>query len=294
MKKSKKDIYQTVTDQIITALEQDTGDPQMPWQRSGFQTGLPTNASTQNEYQGINILSLWASAMTQQFEQGLWATYRQWQAIDCQVKQGSKASLVIFYKEYEADPSTVNENAGDDGKRRVAKASYVFNVAQVEGYNQEQIIKQQPPMERILKADQFIQSSCATIHQGGDLAFYQPATDHIQMPDEHLFVGSKTFNRQEAYYAVLLHELTHWTGHTSRLNRSFSDRFGNEAYAIEELVAELGSAFLCADLNITPETRPDHAKYIQSWLKVMKADNRAVFAAASKAQEAVRFLKQLK
>ncbi len=294
MKKSKKDIYQTVTDQIITALEQDTGDPQMPWQRSGFQTGLPTNASTQNEYQGINILSLWASAMTQQFEQGLWATYRQWQAIDCQVKQGSKASLVIFYKEYEADPSTVNENAGDDGKRRVAKASYVFNVAQVEGYSQEQIIEPQPPMDRILKADQFIQFSSATIQHGGDLAFYQPATDHIQMPDEHLFIGSETFNRQEAYYAVLLHELTHWTGHKSRLNRSFSDRFGSEAYAIEELVAELGSAFLCADLNITPETRPDHAKYIQSWLKVMKADNRAVFAAASKAQEAVRFLKQLK
>jgi antirestriction protein ArdC len=294
MKKSKKDIYQTVTDQIITALELDTGDPQMPWQRSGFQTGLPTNASTQNEYQGINILSLWASAMTQQFEQGLWATYRQWQAIDCQVKRGSKASMVVFYKEYKVDPSAVNEAEGDDGKRRVAKASQVFNVAQVEGYNQEKIINSQPPMDRILKADQFIQSSSASIQFGGDRAYYQPATDHIQMPDEHLFIGTETFNRQEAYYAVLLHELTHWTGHTSRLNRSFSDRFGNEAYAIEELVAELGSAFLCADLNITPETRPDHAKYIQSWLKVMKADNRAVFAAASKAQEAVRFLKQLK
>lgn len=294
MKKSKTDIYQAVTDQIIASLEQGAGEPQMPWQRTGFNTGLPTNASTQDQYQGINILSLWASAMTQQFEQGLWATYRQWQAIDCQVKQGSKASLVVFYKEYEVDPSTIDQNTGDDGKRRVAKASYVFNVAQVEGYSQDQIIKPQAPMERILKADQFIQHSCATIQQGGDRAFYQPVTDHIQMPDEHLFLGTETFNRQEAYYAVLLHELTHWTGHKSRLNRSFSERFGNEAYAIEELVAELGSAFLCADLNITPETRPDHAKYIQSCLKVIKADNRAVFAAASKAQEAVRFLKQLK
>lgn len=294
MNKPKSDIYQTVTDQIIAALEQGAGQPQMPWQRTGFHAGLPTNAATRNAYQGINILSLWTSAMSQQFTQGLWATYRQWQAIDCQVKKGSKATLVIFYKEYDADPGTIDTAAGDDGKRRVARASYVFNVAQVDGDLDEMMIKPQPPMPRIDMADQFVKRSQATIKHGGDQAYYQPATDHIQMPDEHLFIGTDSFNRNEAYYAVLLHELTHWTGHKSRLGRSFNNRFGTKAYAMEELVAELGSAFLCADLSITPETRADHAKYIQSWLEVMKTDNRAVFTAASKAQEAVGFLKRLK
>lgn len=298
----KKDIYQTVTDQIIKALQQDQQQPQMPWQRTGFQNELPRNASTQNSYQGINILSLWASALVNQFPKGLWATYRQWQSLDCQVIKGSKATTVIFYKEYELDPDTTVDPStgqtltalGDTGLRRVAKASPVFNVAQVDGYIDPTPEPERPPLERLYKADDLVNRSKAVVCHGGERAYYDSKRDQIQMPDDHLFIGTDTSNRQQSYYAVLMHELTHWSGHKSRLDRVFGKRFGDDAYAMEELVAELGAAFLCAELQITPETRPDHAHYIHAWLDVMKADNRAVFAAASKAQEAVRYLQRLK
>ena len=148
------------------------------------------------------------------------------------------------------------------------------------------------PVTRDGHAEAFISATGADIRHGGQCAFYRPATDHIQMPERELFTGTQTSSATEAYYGTLLHELTHWTGAKTRCARNLTGRFGSQAYAMEELVAELGSAFLSAELGITPVPRPDHAGYIASWLKVLKEDKRAIFTAASKAAQAADFLQQ--
>jgi antirestriction protein ArdC len=146
------------------------------------------------------------------------------------------------------------------------------------------------PLEQ---AEAFVAATGASISHGGGRAFYRPATDSIQLPPREAFVGSPTSTPAEAYYSTLLHELTHWTSAPSRCNRELGKRFGDDAYAIEELVAELGTAFLCADLGITDEPRADHAQYLAAWLSILKADKKAIFTAASKASEAAAFLAAL-
>jgi antirestriction protein ArdC len=142
----------------------------------------------------------------------------------------------------------------------------------------------------IEQAEAFTAAAGADVRYGGDRAYYRRSDDHVQMPERERFTGSATSTPTETYYATLLHELTHWTGHESRLDRDLSGRFGNEAYAMEELVAELGAAFLCADLSITNTPRPDHAAYIANWLEVLKRDKRAIFTAARKAAQATDYL----
>lgn len=221
----------------------------------------------------------------------VWATYRQWAELGCQVRKGENATLVIFYKEYETDPDP--DVADDDGKRRVARASYVFNASQVDGYMLADAPQPLGPIERILEVDRFFTATGARIEHGGERAFYRPSTDTIHMPDESLFCGTNTMTRSESYFAVLGHESIHWSGSDKRLAREFGKRFGDAAYAAEELVAEIGSAFLCAELGITQDVRADHAQYLAQWLKLLKEDSRAIFTAAAKASEAVTYLKKL-
>jgi antirestriction protein ArdC len=287
---TRQDVYAEITSQLVAAIEADPGQPQLPWRKSSGALFMPVNALTQNAYNGINILSLWVAAEAKGFTTPVWATYRQWLELGAQVRAGEKSSPVIFFKEFEAEPDP--DDADDDGKRRVARASRVFNAAQVDGY----ALPAQPdplgPIERIAAADLFVHATGARIEHGGDRAFYRPSTDHIQMPAEDAFCGSSTMSRSEGYYATLVHELTHWTGAKHRLNREFGKRFGDQAYAAEELVAEIGAAFLCAELQITQETRPDHAQYLAQWLTLMNCDSQAVFAAAAKASEAAMYLKR--
>lgn len=289
--REKRDIHAEITAKIITAIEQDPGKPQLPWLRPNAPLVLPVNALTQKPYNGINILSLWATSDACGYHTPMWATYKQWAQLGAQVRKGEKSALVVFYKDYDVEPDT--DNPDDDGKRRVAKASYAFNVAQVDGYQIEDVPPQSNPVERIALADAFVTATKLDIRHGGTRAYYRPSDDFIQMPDEHLFTGTDTSTRTEAYYGVLLHECTHATGAKHRLARDLSGRFGNEAYAMEELVAELGAAFMCAELGITPEPRNDHACYIANWLAVLKNDTRAVFTAAAKASEAVGYLKSM-
>jgi antirestriction protein ArdC len=169
----------------------------------------------------------------------------------------------------------------------------VFNAEQVVGFTAPAAPDPLGPIERIASADRFVSATGARIEHGGERAYYRPSADHIQMPPEDAFCGTATMTRSEGYYATLLHELTHWTGAKHRLDRNFGKRFGDDAYAVEELVAEIGAAFLCAELQITQDTRPDHAQYLAQWLKVMKDDPRAIFAAAAKASEAASYLKRL-
>ena len=194
----------------------------------------------------INIVSLWVSAEVQGYSAPVWATYRQWSELGAQVRMGETSSLVIFYKEFDTEPRP--DDADDDGKRRVARASYVFNASQVEGFTSPGAAEPLGPVDRIAAADHFISATGAKIEHSGDRAFYRPSTDHIQMPGEDLFCGTDTMTRDEAYYAVLVHELTQWSGANHRLDRDMGKRFGDHAYAAEELVAEIGPAFLCSEL----------------------------------------------
>jgi antirestriction protein ArdC len=286
-----RDLYADITDKLIALIEADPGQPQLPWRRAGLPLSLPSNAVTGNAYNGINIVSLWMAASAKGYTFPLWATFRQWLSIGAQVRKGEKASLVIFYKELTVEPDP--ELADDDGKRRMARASFVFNASQVDGYALPHAPVLGGPVERCASADAFVAHTRARISFGGDQAYYRPSTDEIVMPEEFRFVDTATMNRNEAFYATELHECVHWSGAASRLDRQFGKRFGDQAYAFEELVAELGAAFLCAELGISNAPRADHAQYLANWLAVLKQDKRALFHAAAKAAEASAYLKGL-
>lgn len=288
---TRRDIHADITNQLVAAIEADPGHPTLPWRRGGGALHMPVNALTGKAYNGINILNLWVSAGARGYATPLWGTYRQWAERGAQVRKGEKSSLVIFYREFETNPDP--DDAGDNGKRRMARASSVFNAAQVDGFDAPPVPESLGPVERVTNADRFTTATGARIAHGGDRAFYAPASDHIQMPDEGLFTGTQTLSRSEGYYATLVHELVHWSGAKHRLNRDMGKRFGDQAYAAEELVAEIGAAFLCAELGITQDVRPDHAQYLATWLKLLKNDSKAIFTAAARASEAAAFVRKV-
>ena len=283
------DVYEAITNQIITAIEGGAGAVQLPWHRKGSAIYRPVNIASGKAYRGVNTVALWAAADAKHYEHGLWGTYRQWQEREAQVRKGEKSSLVIFYKELD---SAAAASGGDEtGERRfVARASRVFNIAQVDGYALPETEPAEDRIDPCDAAEAFVTASGANITVGGDSAFYRPSSDTITMPDRHRFIGTDTCSATEGWYATLLHELTHWSGASHRLDRELGKRFGDDAYAMEEMVAELGAAFLCGDLGITAEPRPDHAAYIDHWLRILKDDRKAIFTAASAANKAAEFL----
>lgn len=291
MTAAKLDIHQAITNQIIEAIEAGAGEFKMPWHRSHGSLMRPVNVSTGKPYQGVNILSLWVTVEAHGYSAPVWGTYRQWQDKGAQVRKGEKSSLIVFYKELEYTRENAETGEAEDGKTLFARASHVFNVAQVDGYALPEA-KHAPrtEIEALTDADALLAASRAIIREGGERAFYRPSDDTIVLPDRHRFTGTETMSPQEAFYATALHELTHWSGAKHRLDRDFSGRFGTASYAFEELIAELGASYLCADLGITTELRPDHAAYIANWLKVLKDDKKAIFTAASQADKAARFL----
>lgn len=284
------DVHQAITDQIIAAIDDGAGPAIMPWHRTGAGITRPINVHSGNAYRGVNTVALWTAASVAGYDSGLWGTYRQWQERGAQVRKGEKSSLIIFYKEFERDDDATDNDGGTQDRRFMARASRVFNLAQVDGYTAPVVEQAVNPISPIVAAEEFVSRTGATVREGGERAYYSRSQDIITMPDRVRFTGTQTSTATEAWYAVLLHELTHWTGIASRLDRQFGERFGDDAYAMEELVAELGAAFLCADLGITPEPRADHAAYIDHWLRIMKGDRKAIFAAASAASKACDFL----
>jgi antirestriction protein ArdC len=284
-----RDVYQSITDRIVAAVEANPANPTMPWHRTGLSTVMPTNAATGNKYRGINVVALWAEAQIREFPYAVWSSYKQWQSIGAQVRKGERASTVVFYRDYSVEPDP--ENPDDDGKRFVAKASSVFNSSQVDGYTPAEPPPPLPPLERNALAEAFIAATKADIRIGGESAYYRPSSDHIQMPDENLFRDPITEIRSTDWYSVICHELGHWSGATKRLNRQFGKKFGDQAYCVEELVGELTSAFVTTSLGLTPTPRPDHAQYIAHYLRLMRSEPRAIFAAAAKAAEAADYLR---
>lgn len=201
-----RDLHAEITQRLITAIEANPGEPQMPWRRTSRPLWMPENALTKSAYNGINIINLWVAAEMRGFSSPIYATYKQWQELGAQVRKGAKSELVIFYKEFEVE----TEDESDDGKRRVARASYVFNADEVDGYELPGRAEPLGPIERIQAADRFMTATGIPVVHGGERAFYRPSTDTIHMPEESLFTGTGTMNRDEAYYAVLLHEATHY------------------------------------------------------------------------------------
>lgn len=281
---AKFDIHQAVTDTIITMIEngQADGSWSAPWNQA---TSMPVNLVSKNNYNGINVLLLWGSALRQGFSSNVWASYKQWSEKGCQVKKGSKSTMITFWKSYE---KTVVQADGttEDETRIVPRYYNVFNADQVEGYDAPTVDATETSLERIQRIDQVIINTGANIVYGGNRACYIPSMDQIALPN------FQDFTSVEGFYSTAFHELAHWTGSKTRLDRDLSGRFGDESYAMEELVAELSAAFTCANLGITSETRQDHAKYIKSWLKVLKNDKKAISAAASKASKATDFIMQ--
>jgi len=291
--RTRRDIHADITNSIVAAIEAGPGGFALPWHRSGCTFARPRNAATEQPYNGVNIVALWASATSLGFTSPLWATYRQWQSIGAQVRRGEQASPVVFYKRSETE---VQDSTGAPATetRLFARASRVFNADQVEGFAPGASTPSGPDLtQRLDQAEAFVAASGADIRHGGDRAYYAPTGDFVRIPARERFTGSGTSTATESYYATLLHELTHWTGHKTRCARDFTGRFGDDAYAMEELVADLGAAFLCSDLGMSATPRPDHAAYLASWLKVLKDDTRAIFTAASKASEAAGFLGRL-
>jgi antirestriction protein ArdC len=288
MKTERFDIHQHITDKIVSAIERGAGEFRLPWHRSAGNVMRPVNIASKKAYRGVNVLALWATAEEKAYTSGVWGTYRQWSEAGAQVRNGEKSVYVVFYKEITV--AAGDGNTEETNARLFARATPVFAAEQVDGWTPPTIDSPATVITPIEQAEAFVTATGATITHGGSRAFYRLSTDSIQIPPREAFIGTATSSPVETYYSTLLHELTHWAGHETRCNRQLGKRFGDGAYAMEELVAELGAAFLCADLQITDEPRADHAQYLSHWLTVLKADKKAIFTAASKASEAASFL----
>ncbi len=286
----KSDIYVRVTNEIVRAIEAGVKDFEMPWhQRAG--AGLPRNASAGNFYRGVNTVALWASGQVRGYALPYWATFLQWEKLGAKIRRGEKASVVVFYKREET-PTDDEDREDAREPRRILRGSFVFNAEQVDGWSYPEA-PYEDRTEKLQKVDRFIEALGADIHYGSDMAYYSRKFDRIHMPDRREFIDRATRTATEGFYSVLLHEHVHWTGHSQRLNRDLSGRFGDSAYAMEELVAELGAAFLCGELGISVHPRQDHAAYVANWLVVLRQQKTAIFTAASTATAACRFLGKL-
>jgi antirestriction protein ArdC len=282
----KPDVYRKVTDAIVNAIEQGVTNWRMPWHTSGKFAFSPINVTSHKPYRGINTLCLWAAAQRKGYERGEWGTYPQWQDRGAQVRKGEKATTVVFWKF--ANGSAETQDDGEEhsasGSRLLFTRGYaVFNASQVDGCAPKPDAGA-PIEERIETADAFFGRIPARVAHQGNRAFYSPSDDTITLPPFAAFFTPID------YYGTRAHETGHWTGKAGRCNRELSKRFGDNAYSVEELVAELTAAFTLAHLGLSSEPRPDHSQYIASWLKVLKADKRAIFTAASKAQQAADYI----
>ena len=289
---NRPDVYSRITDKIVADLEQGVRPWFKPWS-ADHAAGKITRPLRHNgiPYKGINVIMLWSAATVKGYACPLWLTFKQALELGGNVRKGETGELVVYANSI---TKTETDAKGEETEREIPflKGYTVFNAEQCENLPAHYTAKAEPPaltpLQRIEAADRFFAATGADIRHGGTRAFYAEGPDYVQMPP------FETFRDAESHAATLAHELTHWTKHDKRLARDMGRvKWGDAGYAREELVAELGSAFLCADLGITPEVREDHAAYIASWLEVLKDDKRLIFSAASQAQRAVDYLHSL-
>ncbi|AQR61683.1 hypothetical protein BZG35_08480 [Brevundimonas sp. LM2] len=290
---SRPDLYRRVTDQILDQLAQGVRPWTQPW-ATGSRFG-PVSRPLRHSlepYSGINVVLLWSQAAARGFTAPVWMTFRQALALKACVRKGETGTTVV-YADRIVRPDTDDQGRDFDRSIPFLKAYTVFNLDQIDGLPEtyrDQGVTTEPLGEarRLARADVFCAATRADIVHGGAMAFYDLAADRITLPP------FATFHDAHGYYATLLHELTHWTRHAGRLDRDLGRRrFGDAGYAREELVAELGAAFLCADLGVALTPREDHAAYIAGWMKALGEDPRLIFTAAAHAQRACDYLQGL-
>lgn len=279
--KAKKDIYSEVSNKIIAAMEKGNIPWLKPWTSHGSKAGnilMPHNAMTGKQYNGINLMLLWAENTIYPTQQ--YVTYKQAKELGGNVRRGESGSMIVYWNFYDKKDA----ETGEVKQIPFLKSFTVFNVAQCENLNADKFGGlQESDQVNLSGALALAHANGAKVVHGGNTACFSPVRDVIAMPNPD------QFKNENAYNAVLAHELTHWTGHKSRLDRDMTGRFGNAAYAFEELIAEMGAAFVCANLGYELNTL-QHASYLQSWIKVLKEDNKAIFTACSKAKAACEFL----
>lgn len=288
---SRHDIYARTTQSIIDALEQGVKPWTQPWS-AGNMDGRITKPLRFNgkPYSGVNVLMLWMSAQAQGFTTPAWMTLKQANELGGHIRKGEHGTPVVYASTFH---KIEHMETGEDLERDIPflKTYTVFNVTQIDGLPEMYYDKPPPrsnPIDRIDHAEEFFGHAGADLRTGGNRAYYAVHDDYIRMPP------IEAFRDAESYYATALHELTHWTRHPARLDRDLGrKRWGDEGYAYEEIVAELGASFLCADLDLRPEDREENAAYIQSWLKALKDDKKFIFHAAAHAQRAADFLHRL-
>ena len=287
-----KDVYSRITARIVADLEQGVRPWMKPW-HAEHAAGRISRPLRHNgiPYKGINVIMLWSAATTKGYSCPLWLTFKQALELGGNVRKGETGELVVYANSISR---TETDDRGEEQIREIPflKGYTVFNAEQCDCLPSRFGLPAEPPvlspLARIDRADRFFAATGADIRHGGTRAFYAEHPDYIAMPP------FETFRDAESHAATLAHELTHWTKHDSRLKRDFGRvTWGDAGYAREELVAELGAAFLAADLEITPEVQPDHAAYIATWLKALKDDKRLIFSAAAHAQRAVDYLHSL-
>jgi len=274
-------IYQEITDQIIAEIEKGAMPWVKPWKADST---CEKNIASKKEYNGINRLILAMMTHFKGYQSPFYGSFKQWQDLGGTVRKGEKGTKIVFYKPVSVE-KTNDQGESENFAYSCLKTYYVFNADQVDGIEiakpevSPRVYNPAPALDdRILKTG-------ANIKHGGSSAFFSPMGDFIGMPNRD------TFNDDSSYYATVLHELTHWSGAKHRLDRDLSGKFGNSKYAFEELVAELGAAFLCQDYQIQGELR--HAGYIQNWLTCLRENNQAIFKAAALAQKAADYINQL-
>jgi len=290
-----QEVMEDIANTIITSIESGLveGKWQKPWiGRGNLADGIPLNAITRKNYGGGNVVYLWIVGWQAGYSTNEWATYKQWSSIDAQVRKGEHGTRVIKWI-----PKVCKDHGPDEMCTKCGKmlpySFVVFNSDQVDGY-EPPAKKAQEEFEplnedkRIERIDKFFGSLGSTFTEKAcDVAAYSPSLDEIMMPMFADFVDAGS------YYSTLAHEHVHWTGAKSRLNRDLSGRFGDDAYAAEELVAELGSAMLCGLLGIEDRPRDDHAQYLQHWVRILRDDYKKLWTAASQATKAVEFVQEL-
>jgi len=268
-----RDIYQEVTDRILRDMESGTA----PWEKSwnGQQRitlSVPRNGATNKPYRGINIMLLWGMYPDARF-----VTFKQAKDLGGNVKKGEHGHMIVFFTKLDIK----DKKTGEDKKIPFLKYYTVFNVSQCEGLNLSEVTEEAPLLPE--DTQELVATLKVKLSHGGDKACYYPSLDTMNMP------YCQDFKATDAYRATLYHEITHWTGHPTRLDRNLRNSFGSSEYAREELVAELGGAFLCAEYGIPYQTQ--HASYLANWLQVLKEDKKAIMQAASAAQKAVDFIR---
>jgi len=282
-----RDLYAEVTAAVIADLESGRLPWVQPWGTDGAAgAGLPVNAASQRAYSGINILILWGAVIAGGYPSQHWLTFRQAAQLGAIVRRGEHGTTIFYADRFVPEAEKQRAEAAGDEARGVPflKRFTVFNAAQCDGLDLALTVPPAPlpEVEQVPAAEAVIAASGVAFRVGGDKAFYAPGPDCVVVPPQPAFFAPIN------YYRTCLHELTHATGHASRLARDLGHAFGSPAYAREELVAEMGAAFVCAALGIVPTVR--HADYIASWLAVLREDKRAIFRAASAASRAADWL----